>query len=243
MRKKYLLYIFFIIIITPIATNYILTREIVCNYDVAGSGVDWISFYGSFLGSVISAIVAYYVMYNTLINNEKQTTRTLQQSKYEHIKMAKRDELDFLRRDLSERIGQINVFDIFRLFMFPQNFDVKEEMERLNELYVKYAQQSNSSLLIYGIVDDKECQAFYYEYNSFLTDLCREINKLTTILAPYLNPANDRKILCETIEKENAVLANLSEGPKIILEKAKEFYYKKKKEYDVLSLNNYELDL
>lgn len=234
MKKRYLLYICLLIIIIPIVTNYILTREIICNYDVAGSGVDWINFYGSFLGSVISASVAYYIMHQTIINNEKQTTRTLQQSKNEQIKIAKREELIFLRKDLSERIAQINVSDIFRIFLFPNNIDIKLEMERLNVLYINYMQQSNSSLLIYGLDDGKECQAFYYEYNFFISEICAEINKITKMLAPYLDTANDRTDLCKSLVEESVILQTLSLKPNIILVKAQEYYNKKKKEYDNL---------
>ena len=81
-----------IVIIVPIVMNYILTREKVCDYDVAGSGVDWISFYGSFLGSVLSASIAYYVLLKTIeaqksIDLKNQKIREYEQLKNETVQL------------------------------------------------------------------------------------------------------------------------------------------------------------
>ena len=109
-----------IAIVVPMVINYILTREKVFNYDVAGHGVDWIAFYGSFLGSALSSLVAYYILLKTIENTNKES-----------YKKQKQDEYDKLCDDLSKRIAQIEVMEVYRVLYYPLSFNIKNELDRL----------------------------------------------------------------------------------------------------------------
>lgn len=233
MKKKYLIYICTYIVIVPIVTNYILTREIICNYDVAGSGVDWIAFYGSFLGSALSAIVAYYILLKTLENTNK-----------ENYKKQKTEEYYRLCDDLSWRIAQIEVTEVYRILLHPTNISINEEMDRLTNLLFSYKEKANSSTLKYGLVTDEDCIDFYEEYNKLMIEVCNSCATLVAILSRYqaLDKAettpNDRKIMQESLEKDiseqRKEMSRVNAKVPFVFEKAQRYCKRKKQELDKL---------
>lgn len=222
MKLKHLFYIFLIIVITPIGTNYILTREIICNYEVAGTGVDWISFYGSFLGSALSAFIAYYVLLKT-IENEKR----------ENLKRQKRQELAWLRDDLSERISKLEVTDLFRVLLYNGDLDINQELERLTNLLYEYKVKTNSSMLKYGTQDEEKCKEFFDEYNSLVKDICIAINKMMAILAKYLY-SSDKIALLNDLSVMRGVMEDLNKRPQFVFKRAEAYYLAKKRELEKL---------
>ena len=227
MKIKHLLYIFLIIAITPIVTNYILTREIICNYDVAGTGVDWINFYGSFLGSALSAFIAYYVLLKTIENENR-----------ENLKRQKRQELDWLRDDLSERISKLEVTDVFRALLYNGDLDINQELERLTNLLYEYKVKTNSSMLKYGTQDDEECKEFFDEYNTLITDICIATNKMMTILSKYMYNS-DKEGMMRDLSVMKVVMEELNKRPQFVYKRAETYYIAKKRELE--KIENQEL--
>lgn len=233
MKTKHLLYIFLIIAITPIVTNYILTREIICNYDVAGTGVDWINFYGSFLGSALSAFIAYYILLKTLENTNK-----------ENRKKYLKEDYDRLCDDLSSRIAQIEVMEVYRVLYYPKDFNIKEEMDRLTSLLFYYKEKANSTTLRYGLESDEDCLDFYNEYNKLIVEICNSCSELIAILSKYKNIDNvklspeERKKIQNVFEKEifeqREIMSRVNAMPYVVFEKAKRYCRRKKLEVDKL---------
>lgn len=212
-----------VIVFTPIIVNYILTREIVCYYDVAGCGVDWINFYGSFLGSALTAFIAYYVLVKTIQNENR-----------ENLIKRKRQEYDWLRNDLSERISQIEVTDVFRVFLYDGAFDIKQELDRLMSLLYDYKTKSNSSMLKYGLEkEDVKCKEFFEEYNEFLGDVCIAINNMMGILAKHMY-RNDYEALNDDLSIMNGVMKELNKRPTYVFKRAEAYLISKKKELEKL---------
>lgn len=223
MKLKHLLCIFLIIAITPIGTNFILTREIICNYDVAGTGVDWISFYGSFLGSALSAFIAYYVLLKTIENGNRES-----------LKRQKRQELNWLRDDLSERISKLEVTDVFRALLYNGDVDIRQELDRLTTLLYEYKVKTNSSMLKYGLQNtDEKCKAFFDEYNSLVNDTCVAINSMMAILAKNMYNT-DKNALSTDLSEMRDVMEELNKRPQIVYKRAKDFYKSKINELDNL---------
>lgn len=223
MKLKHLFYIFLIIVITPIGTNYILTREIICNYDVAGTGVDWICFYGSFLGSALSAFIAYYVLLKTIENGNR-----------ENLKGQKRQELNWLRDDLSERISKLEVTDIFRALLYNGDIDIRQELDRLTTLLYEYKVKTNSSMLKYGLQNtDEKCKEFFDEYNSLVNDMCVAINNMMAILAKYLYNS-DKIALLNDLSVMRGVMEDLNKRPQFVFKRAEAYYLAKKRELEKL---------
>lgn len=223
MTKKHLFYIFLLIIITPIVTNFILTREIICNYNVAGSGEDWINFYGAFLGSTLSAGVAYYILLKTIENGNK-----------ENLKKEKRIELDWLRDDLSERISKLEVTDAFRVFLYNGDIDARIEIERLTNLLYEYKVKANSSMLKYGVQDgDEKCKEFFEEYNSLIIDLCIAINSTIAILAKYMYKPN-KKNMQNDLAVMKPIMKELNKRPQYVFKRAEAYYIAKRRELENL---------
>ena len=223
MKKKFLLYIIIAIPVVPIIVNYILTREVVCNYDVAGTGVDWINFYGAFIGSALSALVAYYVLLKTIENENK-----------ENLKRQKQQDLDWLRDDLSERISQLEVTNAFRTLLYNGDVDIRQELDRLTTLLYEYKVKTNSSMLKYGLQNtDDKCKEFFDEYNSLVNDICVAINNMMVILAKYMsNP--DKNTLLEDLSVMRGVMEDLNKRPQIVYKKAEAFYKSKSNELENL---------
>lgn len=213
--------IILLLIIIPICVNYILSREKVCNYDVVGNGVDWISFYGSYLGSVLTASIAFYVLQKT-IETEKWIDR----------KNQKIRQYELLRDDLSDRISRIELTDVFRVIMYRKNFDAKEEMDRLISLLYNYKAMSNSSMLRYGLDEDDRCVDFFEEYNSLIADICIAINSMMRVLANYIE-TNDKVILESELSIMNGVMKELNKRPEIVFKRAQVYCLSKKKELNV----------
>ncbi len=212
-----------IVIIVPIVMNYILTREKVCDYDVAGSGVDWISFYGSFLGSVLSASIAYYVL-----------LKTIEAQKSIDLKNQKIREYEQLKDDLSERISQIEITDIFRALLHPNQFDIKDELDRLSTLLYSYKAKINSSVLKYGLDEgDEKCNDFFNEYNSMLCDMCVAISKMMEILAKH-QYSKDDEALAKDLLVMNKEMVELNKRPESVFRRALSYCLSKKNELELL---------
>lgn len=212
-----------VIIVTPVVVNYILTREIVCNYDVAGRGVDWINFYGSFLGSALTAFIAYYVLVKTIQNGNR-----------ENIIRQKRQELDWLRDDLSERISKLEVTDAFRVLLYKGNVDVNEELERLTNLLYEYKVKTNSSMLKYGLQsEDEKCKEFFDEYNSLIADVCEAINTMMKILAKF-SCTSDHEVYMKDLSIMEGIMKELNKRPRLIFKRAEAYYLAKSKELERL---------
>ena len=234
MNKKpfFLIGVLTLIVLIPIIVNFVITRDAFYCYRVAGEGKDWIAFYGSFLGSCISALVAYVIMFYTIKNNEKQTNKTLLHSESEHRKIEKRAELDIYRRDLSERIARINYASIIRVCQYPSDFDFNEELNRLDELYSLYQQQSNSSLLSYGCEEGIECRKFFEAYNGFLVKLCEYINETTRLICNYRCSKDFDKFEQDLLSLSKEVIQYGKEQYRIVFNLSKSLYLEKKSQYD-----------
>lgn len=223
MKIKYLCGFCLFIAITPIVINYILTRDVVCNYNVAGSGKDWISFYGSFLGSVLSTCIAYYVL-----------LKTIEHEKRENMKRQKRQDLEWLREDLSNRISNLEITDVFRVFLYLPDIDIQKEIERLTNLLYDYKAKSNSSMLKYGLNDkDERCKEFFDVYNALICDVCCEINELRSILISFQHSSN-KGIFMDRLPEIKEKMKTLNERPQFVFEKAKAYYIAKKNELDAI---------
>ena len=226
MNKKGLLLICVAILAVPIFVNYILTREVICNYNVAGTGVDWINFYGAFLGSTLSAFVAYYILLKTIENENR-----------ENLKREKRIELEWLRNDLSERISKIEITDIFRILLYNGDVDINQELERLTNLLYEYKVKTNSSMLKYGMQnDDEKCKEFFDEYNTLITDMCIAINKMMAILAKYMYNS-DKDAMIKDLSVMKVVMEELNKRPQFVYKRAEAYYIAKKRELEALYHN------
>lgn len=224
-----------IVIIVPVAVNYILTREKVCNYDVAGCGVDWIGFYGSFLGGALSSLIAYYVLLKTIENTNK-----------ENYKKQKQDEYDKLCNDLSKRIAQIEVMEVYRVLNYPLSFDIKNEIDRLTTLLFSYKEKSNSSTLKYGMESDEDCREFYDEYYKLIIEVCNGCANLIAVLSKYL-PLDNEKMnieernrmqmaLHKEIADQRSEMIRINAMPSIVFDRAQRYCKRKKMELDKLYL-------
>ncbi len=168
MRKKGILLIFTVLLISPIVVNFLLSRNILWNYDVVGEGKDWIAYYGS----LISSFVAFYILYQTLLHNRKIT-----------LLSHKHDDLIGLKRDIAERITGIDLPQVIQNILFIDNFDCSQELLRLNNLSHQYTIESNAVLLVYGKSDDKYASEFCNAYCTFIDNLIKkDINEMTKIV-------------------------------------------------------------
>lgn len=236
MSKKFYWIIPLCVVVTPIIVNYILTREIVFNYDVAGTGVDWICFYGSFLGSGLSAFVAYYILLKTVENTNK-----------ENIKNQKKEEYDKLCDDLSARLAKIEVMEVYRVLYYPAGFNIKAEMDRLTDLLFAYKEMSNSSALRYGLESDDDSLDFYNEYNKLIGEICTSCAQMIQMLSNYLPLDNDKlgkdekrmmqESLIEKISSCRYDMNRINALPSFVFEKAKRYCKVKKQELDKLYCN------
>ena len=236
--KKYLFLIsiigLFLIIVSPIIVNLVITRNPLFDYRIAGESKDWIGFYGTFLGSVLASIVAYVVMIYTIKNNEEQTKKTLQQSELEHLRIIKHEELIALRNDLSNRIANINYPSIIRACQYPFDFNPDDELNRLDNLYYLYQQLSNSSLLAYGTEKDFEYRDFNYAYNTFLSQLCKYINELTIIIWDYKKTKDKESFVIKLNTLSKTVTEYSDKQYEIVFNQAERLYRCKRQEYDAL---------
>lgn len=223
MKKNKIIFCIIVIIIalTPIFVNFILSREIIFNYKVVGSGEAWVNFYGSFLGSGLSTIIAYYILLKT-IDSEKNI----------NIKKQKIKEFENLRNDLSERISKIELTDVFRVFLYREQFDAKEELDRLMSLLYIYKAMANSALLRYGLSEnDEESIKFYKEYSSLLKDICVAINKMMGIIAKYQIKKDPESLASELLTMKS-VMIELNKRPVLVMESAKLYCKVKQKELE-----------
>ena len=93
MKKGTLIFIILGILIIPIIINYVLLIPIPFNFQIIGSNVDWLSFWGTYIGGIIGSSSSFLILYLTLLHNKNE-------AKIER----KHNELLQLKKDLSERL-------------------------------------------------------------------------------------------------------------------------------------------
>lgn len=174
--KKYIYawIIIAIILATPIIINWLILKPSFFEY--IGTGVDWLSFWGSYLGAIISAGVALAILYIQRKDNEKQNeaNRTLQINVLKH--QQKTQWLNELKgKCLEYYLG----FDINALIDFKGSINIsattqKDSFDTLKVL----CEKKNSSAFSFGLMfppqeylDEKE-----YEFLVTLKDYSNSYN-------------------------------------------------------------------
>lgn len=148
-----------IILATPIIINWLILRPSFFEY--IGTGVDWLSFWGSYLGAIISAGVALAILYIQRKDNEKQNeeNRTLQINVLKH-----QQKTQWLNELKSKCLEYYLGFDINALVDFKSSINIsattqKDSFDILKELCDKKNSSAFSFGLMFppqGYLDEKE---------------------------------------------------------------------------------------
>lgn len=159
--KKYIYawIIIAIILATPIIINWLILKPSFFEY--IGTGVDWLSFWGSYLGAIISAGVALAILYIQRKDNEKQNeeNRTLQINVLKH-----QQKTQWLNELKSKCLEYYLGFDINALVDFKSSINIsattqKDSFDILKELCDKKNSSAFSFGLMFppqGYLDEKE---------------------------------------------------------------------------------------
>ena len=168
MRKCRLLLICTFLLISPIVLNFLLSRNVLWNYNVVGEGKDWLPYYGS----IMSSIAAFYILYQTLMQN-----RNLALLSHKH------EELNVLRRDIARIISGIDLTQIIQNILYIDDFNCSQGIIRLNALSLHYTKESNAVLLVYGNSNNKYASDFCNVFCTLIDSLVKDdIGELTNLL-------------------------------------------------------------
>ena len=149
--KKKIFFIILGIIFLPIIINYVLMLPTPFNFPIIGSNVDWLSFWGTYIGGIIGASASFLILYLTLLHNKNE-------AKIER----KYNELLQLKKDLSERLSDVNFMPLH--IDASQEINVPHEISRLNMLYEIYGQKCCTAKFLYENDNSELAKLFYKAY-------------------------------------------------------------------------------
>lgn len=213
--KKIICFIILGIIVLPIIINYVLILPTPFNSSIIGSNVDWLSFWGTYIGGIIGASASFLILYLTLRHNKKaaETER-------------KHNELLQLKKDLAERLSDVNFMPLH--LDASNEINVQHEISRLNMLYEIYGQKCSTAKFIYENDENELAKLFYRSFHNFTIHFGMEINNLKKILTDEKN----KDKLKQSIKKYNdKLLINQCFHSTSVNEAALKFYEFKEKEY------------
>lgn len=213
--KKKIFFIILGIIFLPIIINYVLMLPTPFNFPIIGSNVDWLSFWGTYIGGIIGASASFLILYLTLLHNKNE-------AKIER----KHNELLQLKKDLSERLSDVNFMPLH--IDASQEINVQHEISRLNMLYEIYGQKCCTAKFLYENDNSELAKLFYKAYYNFTFHFGLETNKLKDILT---NEENKDKLKHLIEEYNNKLLMNQCFHSTSVNETALKFYEFKEKEY------------
>lgn len=157
------------IFLLPIIINYVLIIPTPLGLNIVGSEIDWLSFWGTYLGGIIGAFVSFTILYLTLLHNKKE-------AEIERVNNA----LSQLKKDLSERLSDINYMPLY--INIYSDIDTTAEIERLNVLQGIYQQKMFTARFIYENGDNEFAKQFYDAYSKFIFLYDQQINTFKQIL-------------------------------------------------------------
>lgn len=213
--KKIICFIILGIIVLPIIINYVLMLPAPFNFPIIGSNVDWLSFWGTYIGGIIGASVSFLILYLTLLHNKNEAKID-----------RKHNELLQLKKDLSERLSDVNFMPLH--IDASNEVNVKSEISRLNMLYETYGQKCSTAQFIYNNDENELAKQFYEAYSRFTLHFGLLINNLKNIL---ISEKDKEKLKYLIEEYNNKLLKNQCFHSTSVNEAALKFYEFKEKEY------------
>lgn len=213
--KKKIFSIILIILIIPIVINYVLM--IPTPFKIIGSNAEWLSFWGTYLGGIIGAFVSFYILYITLIHNKKEAEIE-----------RKSNQLLQLKKDLAERLSDINFMPLY--IDTSNDINVSSEIDRLNMLYKIHEQKSYTAKFIYENDENELAKQFYKAYFDFICLFLAQINFLKNILTNKRN----KDELKQSVEEQIKNLPTIQYSLLILVNEAALKYYESEKEKLVL---------
>ena len=185
------------------------------NFPIIGSNVDWLSFWGTYIGGIIGASVSFLILYLTLLHNKNEAKID-----------RKHNELLQLKKDLSERLSDVNFMPLH--IDASNEVNVKSEISRLNMLYETYGQKCSTAQFIYNNDENELAKQFYEAYSRFTLHFGLLINNLKNIL---ISEKDKEKLKYLIEEYNNKLLKNQCFHSTSVNEAALKFYEFKEKEY------------
>lgn len=217
MKKGTFIFIILGILIIPIIINYVLLIPIPFNFPIIGSNVDWLSFWGTYIGGIIGASVSFLILYLTLLHNKKEAEIE-----------RKSNQLLQLKRDLAERLSDINFMPLY--IDTSNDINASSEIDRLNMLYKIHEQKSYTAKFIYENDDNELAKQFYKAYFDFICLFLAQINIFKNILTNKRN----KDELKQSIEEQIKNLPTIQYSLLMLVNEAALKYYESEKEKLVL---------
>ena len=192
-------------LLVPPFLNFIIYRPNFLNFQIVGTAVDWLGFYGSYLGSALGSLTTLYVLYSTIRN-----------SRHEQATELIHEEIIQTRDDIAEKLGQFTPQEL-RACIPPYKSAAESKNEQLSQLMQykgKYQAQLYSAEIRYGRrtyykdgFENKTEAKFYLAYRILLGDTITTIeniiqavvmNQPTEVYSKY---AQDIDNLCQSVQQ------------------------------------------
>ena len=158
-------------LLVPPFLNFIIYRPNFLNFQIVGTAVDWLGFYGSYLGSALGSLTTLYVLYSTIRN-----------SRHEQATELIHKEISKIQDDIADRFGKYTIDDLFLILQ-----DTKDNIcKGLSSQYEKYYSLRCSAIVLYGPVgrdgyQNNEEKQFFEEYISLLDETQTLIQEMTML--------------------------------------------------------------
>lgn len=170
----------FMIGVSGIGFNWILSRERLWNYTVLGTdtkdGVEWLGFYGALIGAAISGFISYLLLKKQVKISEKNLKIQLYQNEYQT-----------LVNDISSLVGEYQLWQITKCSEYSSNIDITEEIKYISNLIKSMCKFSNVAHLKFSDNIDESLQEFGKAYEICASDFIDYAYKMIYILTCYKN--------------------------------------------------------
>lgn len=161
-----------ILLVAPIACNFIIGTQRFSNLPVIGDEKLWLQFYGSYIGSALAVIGALYVCYFTIEENRKMQEKTIKETyKIQKIELWHKEILTDIDRvsTLFESFVPSDIINFLHISQCPSPNDREKEMRRLQQLYAQYCRLLYMSEFHYNQEGLPEsCNVFFKAYQKML---------------------------------------------------------------------------
>lgn len=190
------------------------------NLKIVGDSVEWLSFWGTYVGGIIGASVSFVILFLTLIHNKKEA----------EIERSN-NRLMQLKRDLSERISDVNFMPLS--INAYNEINIPSEIDRLNILARIYEQKCCVAKFVYGNDESELAKQFYETYYKFIL----HFGLLTNNLKDILTDKNNMGKLEQSIEEFNKILLmNQYSHFKSVNNAALKYYESEKEKLELLKI-------